>query len=149
MISYFSSTIAHTAILSLDLNPPLAARHAYANLARPVVLRNAPIGRYPAVLPQTQKGSVDRSFIQLENILAQLLDAARDAVPMQRAHNIQRLQNHQIESALQHFRFFGADLFSFVQMRIALPILLAHIKCGRISMGNQGELENKAIRYER
>jgi hypothetical protein len=47
-------------------------------------------------------------LIELQHVLADLLDAAGDAVAVQRPHRHQRLQHHQIERALQHIGLITA-----------------------------------------
>src|SRR5215469_8768337 len=70
-----------------------------------IVLRRAPLGRNPPFLHQTDQAEIDRALIDLKRLLAKLLNAAGDAISMQTPHRIQRLQHHQIESALQNLRF--------------------------------------------
>jgi hypothetical protein len=72
-------------------------------LCFPVVFRHAPFRLDPALLLQPYQHGIDRSLIQEEHVLADLLDAQRNAPAMQMAHDGQRLENHQIERALQNF----------------------------------------------
>ena len=66
-----------------------------------VVVRRAPARRDPAALLQAEQRGVDRALIELQDVLADLLDAPGDAVAVQRPHRVERLQHHQIERALQ------------------------------------------------
>src|SRR6516225_5054113 len=70
-----------------------------------VVLRSSPLGRNPCLLLQPQQRGVHRHLIQLKNVAAHLLDAPRNAEAVQRPQRVQRLQNHQVQRSLQHFRF--------------------------------------------
>src|SRR5215470_5716126 len=71
-----------------------------------VVLRSSPLGPNPSLLLQPQQRGVHCALIQLKNVAAHLLDAPRHAETVQRPQRVQRLQNHQVQRSLQHFRFF-------------------------------------------
>jgi hypothetical protein len=47
-----------------------------------IVVGSAPLGFDPALLLQAEKGSVDRAFVELENVFTELLDAAGDSETM-------------------------------------------------------------------
>src|SRR5258708_10692319 len=70
-----------------------------------IVLRETPGRRYPCALLQPQQRRVDRSFVQPQNIVADLFDAPGNSITVLRPHGIESLQNHKIEGALQYFRF--------------------------------------------
>ena len=72
-----------------------------------VVLRRAPLGSDPALLLQPQQRGIHCAFIQLQHILAYLLDASRDSKPVLWAECVEGLKNHQVESALQNLGLFG------------------------------------------
>ena len=67
-----------------------------------VVLGGAPARRDPALMLKPHERRVDGALVQLQGVVADLLDAAGDAVSVQRPHAVERLQHHQIERALQH-----------------------------------------------
>src|SRR5579859_694921 len=73
-----------------------------------VVVRRAPGARDPAFLHQPHQRRINRALIDLQRLFADLFDAPRDSVTVQRPHGFQRLQHHQIQCALQDFRFFLA-----------------------------------------
>ena len=56
---------------------------------------------------------MDRSFIQLQNLIAHLFDPAGDPIPMLRPERVENFQRHQIERSLQDFRFLRLRVFSF------------------------------------
>src|SRR5438094_878315 len=67
----------------------------------PVVLRGAPARLNPAPLQQPHERRVHRSLVELQHVFAHLLDAPRDPVAVLRAQRLERLQDHEIERALQ------------------------------------------------
>ena len=78
-----------------------------------IVLRATPARGDPAPLSKTQQRGVDGAFVELQDVLADLLDAAGDAVAMQRSHDVQGLQHHQVKRALEHVCLrssFGHDI---------------------------------------
>jgi hypothetical protein len=54
-------------------------------------------------------------LIHGEDISADLLNASRDSVAMQRTQNIESLQDHQRQSALENFRFLFIGHLGFQQ----------------------------------
>src|SRR5437762_2572646 len=73
-------------------------------LRLPVVLRRAPGRGDPPPLLQPQERCVDRPLIELQHVVADLLDPPRDAVAVQRSHRFERLQDHQVERPLENVR---------------------------------------------
>src|SRR6185369_12246387 len=69
-----------------------------------VALRRAPLGRDPALLHQAQQRVVDGAFVQPQSIVANLLEATRDSISVQRPERVEGLEHHQVERALQHLR---------------------------------------------
>src|SRR5688572_15092893 len=67
-----------------------------------IVVGGSPAGRNPPALQQTHQRRVDSPLVQLQGVLADLLDTARNAVPVQRPHGAEGLQHHQVEGALQY-----------------------------------------------
>ena len=51
-----------------------------------------------------QQRGIDRAFIELQHVLAHLLEAASHTEPVQRPERLQRLQDHEIERPLQDLR---------------------------------------------
>ena len=70
-------------------------------------VRRPPIGSDPALLLQPHQRGVYRAFVQLQYLLAQLLNTARNTESMQQPKSMKDLQNHQIKGALQHLRLVG------------------------------------------
>ena len=83
---------------------PAAGPRDRVELRPSVVLGAAPRRRNPAAMLEAQERGVDGSLVQLQRVVADLLDAARDAVAVQGAHALERLQDHQIERALKDIR---------------------------------------------
>src|SRR5256884_9685588 len=48
------------------------------------------------------RSEIDRALIHFQGFVADLLNAASDAIPVQRPHRCEGLQNHQIECALKN-----------------------------------------------
>jgi len=78
-----------------------------------VVVGGAPAGGDPALLLEAEQGSVDGAFVQFQNVLADLLDAAGDAEAVLRAEGVERFEDHEVEGALEDVGFFGHGWFSF------------------------------------
>lgn len=70
-----------------------------------VVAGGAPFGLDPAALFETNEGGIDSPLIEQDLIAADLLNAARDAVAVERAHGGESLQDHEVEGALQEVEF--------------------------------------------
>src|SRR6266446_8955016 len=68
-----------------------------------VVFRDAPLRTNPALLREAQQRGVYRALIQPQHLLAKLLDAPRESVPVQWPERIERLQHHEVQRPLQHF----------------------------------------------
>ncbi len=74
-----------------------------------IVARGAPFGLDPAALFETNEGGVDGALIEKNFVSADLLNAACDAVAVERAHGGEGLQDHEVESALQEVEFAWVD----------------------------------------
>ena len=74
-----------------------------------IVAGGAPLGRNPSALLQADERGVDGALVQQDFVAADLLNAARDAVAVQRAHGGEGLQDHQVQRALQKIQFEGID----------------------------------------
>src|SRR5439155_633248 len=61
-----------------------------------VAFRGTPFRTNPALLRQAQQGVVDGAFVEAQAIVADLLDASRDSIPVQRPQRIECLEHHQI-----------------------------------------------------
>lgn len=68
-----------------------------------IVFGGAPLGGDPSFVKESNQRGVDRALIDLERFLADLLDAAGDAVTVERAHGGEGFENHEVESALENF----------------------------------------------
>jgi len=86
---------------SMELLPARLGDGIEAGFA--IVVGSAPLGADPPFVEEPDKRGVDRSLIDLQRFLADLLNAARDAVAVERAHGGERFQNHEVESALENF----------------------------------------------
>src|ERR1051325_11086243 len=62
-----------------------------------VIFRSPPFGSNPTLLLETNQRRVNSTFIKLEQVLADLFEAARNTVPVQRPKHFKRPQNHHIE----------------------------------------------------
>ena len=94
--------------LSLQLFAPVARQPVEARLA--VVLGGAPFGGDGTLLLQLQQNGIQRALIDREQISADLLDAPRDPVAVQRPQHIQSLEHHQRQRALPDIRFLYRSL---------------------------------------
>src|SRR5690348_10099508 len=70
-----------------------------------VVIGGPPFGRNPAALLEADERRVNGSLVEQDLIAADLLDAAGNAVAVLRAHNSQRLQDHDVKGSLQEVEF--------------------------------------------
>ena len=87
-------------VLRFDLELLPAAPGDGIELRLAVVLRRAPLCRDPSLLLQPQQRGVHRALVQLEHVAAHLLDAPRNAEPVQRSQRVQRLQDHRGPTSL-------------------------------------------------
>ena len=69
-----------------------------------VVLGCPPLGGDPALLQEPHEAQINRPLIDDDRLLADLLDPTSDAVAVQRTHLLQRLEDHEIERALEDGR---------------------------------------------
>ena len=67
-----------------------------------VVLRTPPARGDQAPLPEPEERRVHRTFVELQRVVADLLDAAGYPVPVLRPHHGVRLEHHQVQGALEH-----------------------------------------------
>src|SRR5262245_58067685 len=63
-------------------------------LGAPIVFRYAPSGANPSPLLQIQQRGINRALIELQQMAAGLLDAPRNAVPMQGAKSLESFESH-------------------------------------------------------
>src|SRR5262249_17510467 len=84
---------------------PSAGFGDFEELRLAVVFGDAPFGLDEALLLETNKGRIDGSLIEEQNIFAYLLEASRDSPTVLRSHYLQRSKDHQIESSLQDLGF--------------------------------------------
>src|SRR5262249_11209307 len=63
-----------------------------------------------------QRG-VDRSFVQLQQVLADLFKPPRNSVAVQWAQDVERFQDHQVQRALKNFRLTLLHSCSFVMCK--------------------------------
>ncbi len=56
------------------------------------------------LLLQLEQGRIQRAVVDFEQIAARLLDTARDAIAMEGAQGLQRLEHHQSQRALPDVR---------------------------------------------
>ena len=86
--------------------------------------RHSPFRLDPSPFLQARQRRMDRSLVQPQPAAAHLaaahiLDPPRNAVPVQRTHRFNRLQNHQVQRPLQNFRSLLTHLPS--------PVALLHV----------------------
>src|SRR5439155_11625636 len=67
----------------LLLEPPAARRRQSVESSAPVSLGHAPIGGDPALALQSLERRIERTLVDLQNVLRQLLDPLRDRPPVQ------------------------------------------------------------------
>src|SRR5205807_4888953 len=83
-----------------------------------IVVGQPPLRGDVALLLQLQQCRVERAVVHREELAARLLDAARDAVSVQRAEGFERFEDHQGEGALPdvglvaHARSYGKTIAS-------------------------------------
>lgn len=70
-----------------------------------IVAGHAPGRHDPAALHQARERGVYGALVELQDVSADLFDAAGDAVAVQRTHGVKGLEYHEIERALQDFGF--------------------------------------------
>src|ERR1041384_2574008 len=88
-------------VLGFELELPAACCGDRVELRLAVVVGRAPRRGDPLLLHEPHEAEIDRALIDPQRLLRDLLDAAGNAVAMQRAHGVERLQHHEIERALQ------------------------------------------------
>src|SRR5437870_11838133 len=78
---------------------PAGAREL-VELCFAVVLGNTPLGTDVAFLFEFEQRRIDCAVVHGEPLAAGLLDAARDAIAVERPHRLQGLEHHQGQRAL-------------------------------------------------
>src|SRR5215204_3216788 len=68
-----------------------------------IVLAHAPLARDPPLLLEPEQRRIDRSLVQRQRAFGNLLDAAGDAVAVQRSHPVESLEDHQVQRAVRYF----------------------------------------------
>src|SRR5438132_553236 len=86
-----------------NLPPPSARQLVELRLA--MVVGDAPLEGDVAFLFQLQQSGVERAVVHGQEVAARLLDAAGDAVAVERSDRFEGLQHHQGEGALPDVRF--------------------------------------------
>lgn len=71
-----------------------------------IVVGRAPFGFDSAFLLEFEKDGVERALIDGEEIAADLLDAAGEAVAVKRAEDVESFEDHEGEGALEDVGFF-------------------------------------------
>src|SRR5262245_27580239 len=72
-----------------------------------VVLGQALFRLDPAAVLEAYERDVNRALVQNDRVAADLLDAPRDAVSVERAHGEQRAEDHEVQCALEDLEFVG------------------------------------------
>src|SRR5215469_10541142 len=72
-----------------------------------IVLGRTPVGGDEAFLLELEQRGIERAVVDGERVAGDLLDAAGDAVSVQRAHGLQRFEHHESERTLPDFGFAG------------------------------------------
>jgi hypothetical protein len=72
-----------------------------------IVIRGAPFGFDGAFLFEFEEDRVERALIDGEEVAADLFDAAGKAVAVEGAEDVESLEDHKGESALEDVGFFG------------------------------------------
>ena len=81
-----------------------------------IVFGGAPFGFDGAFLFEFEENGVERALIDGEEIAADLLDAAGEAVAVERAEDVESFEDHEGEGALEDIGFFvGGCHFGFQQ----------------------------------
>src|SRR5215472_17405595 len=85
----------------------LAARPGYRVVTRTAMrFGRAPLAGDQGALLQPQKGRVYGALVKRKHSRRGLLDAAREPETVQRSHDIQRFQHHDVERAVGNFGFW-------------------------------------------
>jgi hypothetical protein len=69
-----------------------------------IIRRYTPVRRNGALLFEFEKDWVESAVIDREQVIAGLLNAARDAISVLRAHGMQGFEDHESQRALPDFR---------------------------------------------
>ena len=75
-----------------------------------IVFGGTPFGFDGAFLFEFEENGVERALIDGEEIAADLLDAAGEAVAVERAEDVESLEDHEGEGALEDIGFFGVGV---------------------------------------
>ena len=89
--------------LSRELTP--ARRRDRVEPGFAIGLRSAPISADEASLLQPHQRRIQRAHVELQGAAGHLLEACGDRVAVQRPERIQRLEDQQVERALQDLSF--------------------------------------------
>ena len=82
-----------------------------------VVFRGTPVRRNRSLLLQPQQDGIQRALVDRKQVAADLLDASRHAIPVQRPQHIEGLQDHQGERSLLDILFlFHAASWPWVHL---------------------------------
>src|SRR5271167_1852368 len=91
-------------ILGLHGKPLLAPRRDRVKFGLAVVPGRPPLRSDPPLLQHAQQRRIHRTFVQTQYVAADLLDSPSNPEPVLRPQRMKRLQNHQVQRPLQHFR---------------------------------------------
>ena len=96
----------------------------------PLRLADAPFARDPALLLEPQQRGIGRALVERERALGHLLDASGDCVPVQRAHDLEGLEDHQVEGAVGHFtgRLVGIHVWT-INIWLHMLIVNTYSRC--------------------
>src|SRR5262249_37636730 len=86
-------------------------------LGLPIVLRCAPFAANPTLLLQPEQGGVYGALVQAQQIVTDLFKTSRDTITVERPYNLERFENHEVESALKDFGFRLFHLVSFAMRK--------------------------------
>ena len=101
-----------------------------------IVFGSAPLGGDPSLVEEANERGVDRALIDLERFFADLLDAAGDAVAVERAHGGESFEDHEVERALENFGFgIGWHLVALTRCSCGMVTGVWHGSCG-VATGN-------------
>lgn len=92
-------------ILRLGLKGFAAGFGEVVEASTAIVFRGAPFGFDGAFLFELEKDGIERALVHGEEIAADLLDAAGEAVAVERAEDVESLEDHEGESALEDVGF--------------------------------------------
>jgi len=101
--------------LDLQLPAPLSCQAIEARPA--IILRGTALGGDRAFLLKPQRHGIQRPLIHGQRISANLLDAPRDSIPVQRSQHIKSLEDHQRQRPLQDIRFLSHSTAILVSNR--------------------------------